>query len=282
MSLVVCVHGIGQQFSGEGEQHQRWYVSLNDGLRRAEHPVLGSGDVSCVFYGDLFRPPGRRLSGALPPYDASDVEEGFESELLLSWWAETARVEDTVVSPQERTLGRTPQLVQRALNALSRSQFFADVALRAMIADAKQVRAYFTDASIRGAAQERVASAITPNTRVVVGHSLGSVVAYEALAGSPARQVDTLLTLGSPLGIKNLILDRLVPPGGAWPGDVRRWTNISDSGDAVALVKDLTTAFGPRVENHIVHNGARAHDASRYLNTREAGRAVARGCHASP
>ncbi|MFE5851791.1 alpha/beta fold hydrolase [Streptomyces sp. NPDC056500] len=279
MSLVVCVHGIGQQFSGEDEQHKRWLPAMNDGLRRAGHPVLDPEDVACAFYGDLFRPPGRRLSGTLPPYDASDVAEGLESELLLSWWEEAARVDEAVVSPGERTLVRTPHAVQRALDALSGSSFFADIALRALIADTKQVRAYLTDPSVRAAAQERVAASITPRTRVVVAHSLGSVVAYETLAAHPEWAVDTLVTLGSPLGIRHLVYHRLLPAGGGWPGPVRHWTNIADAGDVVALVKDLAGPFGPRVENHIVHNGSRAHDVDRYLNTVEAGRAVGRGCH---
>ena len=45
----------------------------------------------------------------------------------------------------------------------------------------------------------------------MVGHSLGSVVAYEALCAHPEWPVRALVTLGSPLGIRNLIFDRLVP-----------------------------------------------------------------------
>ena len=122
-----------------------------------------------------------------------------------------------------------------------------------MLFDLQQVRRYMTDPQVRRAAQDRVAAEVGEDTRVVVGHSLGSVVAYEALCAHPEWPVRALVTLGSPLGIRNLIFDRLVPapaaagPGGvrgAWPGGVRSWVNVADAGDVVALVKDLRPLFG--------------------------------------
>lgn len=285
MARVVCIHGIGQQYTGERQLHGSWYPALDDGLTRAGAVTsLDASEVRCVFYGDLFRPPGRTLVVADPPLDASDVADGLETELLLSWWAEAARTDEAVLPPDARTLARTPRTVQRALNALSRSRFFAGIALRGLILDLKQVRAYLCDPALRDAVQQRVADVVTDRTRVVVGHSLGSVVAYEALCVHPDWPVRALLTLGSPLGIRNVVFDRLRTGNGGkpgdWPGGLERWTNIADEGDVVALAKDLRPLFGERVDCHVVHNGARAHDATRYLNTAEAGRAVAHGCGA--
>ncbi|MEU6994329.1 hypothetical protein ABZ953_27205 [Streptomyces sp. NPDC046465] len=283
MARVVCLHGVGQQFSGERELHGSWFPALTDGLTRAEAPALAADDVTCAFYGDLFRPRGRTLAARDAPLDAGDVGAGFETELLLALWAEAARTDRAVVSPDARTLARAPRSVQRALNALDNSRFFAGLAPRALIHDLKQVRAYLCDPAVREAVQRRVAAAVTDDTRVLVGHSLGSVVAYEALCAHPEWPVRSLVTLGSPLGIRTLVFERLRTGEGAgpgrWPGRVAHWTNISDEGDAVAPTKDLRPLFGERVVNHLVHNGARAHDATRYLNTPEAGRAVSDGCH---
>ncbi|MFJ8113003.1 hypothetical protein [Streptomyces sp. NPDC096132] len=287
MARVVCIHGVGQQYRGERELTGSWHTALADGLLRAASPLtLTPDDVRCVFYGDLFRPPGRTLAVTDPPLDASDVEAGFETELLLALWQEAARTDPGVLPPDARTLARTPATVQRALNALSRSRFFAGVALRGLVLDLKQVRAYLCDTAVRDAVQQRVADAVDERTRVFVGHSLGSVVAYEALCGHPEWPVRALLTAGSPLGIRNLVFDRLRTGEGGrpgdWPGSVDRWTNLADEGDVVALVKDLRPLFGERVRCHLVHNGARAHDATRYLNTAEAGRAVTDGCGPVP
>ncbi|MFD4630419.1 hypothetical protein ACFVYR_22595 [Streptomyces sp. NPDC058284] len=278
MARVVCVHGIGQQHVGEAQLHATWHPALADGLLRAATGPLAASDVACVFYGNLFRPAGRTLSVQDPPLDAADVADELESELLQRWWEEAARTDPAVVPPDARTLARTPHTVQSALNALSRSRFFAGVALRSLVLDLKQVAAYLTDPDISAEAQRRVAAAVTDDTRVVVGHSLGGVVAYEALCAHPEWPVRSLLTLGSPLGIRHLVFDRLrTGSPGQWPGSVRHWTNIADEGDVVALVKDLRPLFGERVRCHLVHNGAQAHDVTRYLCTGEAGRAVGEG-----
>ncbi|MFJ2236098.1 hypothetical protein [Streptomyces sp. NPDC087859] len=283
MTRVVCIHGVGQQHLGEHQLASAWHSALADGLLRADSSLtLKPEDVRCVFYGDLFRPTGRTLAVGDPPLDASDIEDGFEIELLLAWWEEAARTDPAVLPPDARTLARTPQVVQRALNALSRSRFFTGVALRTLVLDLKQVRAYLCDTHVRDAVQSRVADAVDGRTRMVVAHSLGSVVAYEALCAHPEWPVRALLTAGSPLGIRNLVFDRLRTGEsggpGHWPGGVAEWTNLADEGDVVALVKDLRPLFGERVRCHLVHNGARAHDATRYLNTAEAGRAVTDGC----
>jgi len=98
------------------------------------------------------------------------------------------------------------------------------------------------------------------------------------LAANPVAT--SLITLGSPLGIRNLIFDRLEPiPAdgmGRWPGSVTSWTNVADSGDAVALVKQLATRFGG-VDDVLVHDGAKAHDCRPYLTAEETGRAVGLG-----
>ncbi len=163
-----------------------------------------------MFYGDLFRPAGRRLAVGDPWLTADDATE-FDQELLAAWWRAAAESDPRVVHPDARTLARTPRGVQAALRALSGSAFFAGLAERVMLFDLQQVRQYMTDPAVRRAVQDRVAAQVGEDTRVVVGHSLGSVVAYESLCAHPEWPVGALVTLGSPLGIRNLIFDRLVP-----------------------------------------------------------------------
>ncbi|WP_176740994.1 hypothetical protein [Streptomyces agglomeratus] len=287
MARVVGVHGIGKQLLGEDSLLKEWRPALTDGLRRAGSAgVLAEADVAMAFYGDLFRPAGEFLAVGDPPYSAADVEEGFERELLLAWWQAAAESDPAVVPPDADTLVATPRSVQAALRALSGSRFFAGVALRAMVFDLKQVHRYLTDQDLRARARDRVLDAIGQDTRVVVAHSLGSVVAYEALCARPGHQVRALVTFGSPLGIPNLILHRLEPAPlgmggpvrGVWPGgDDLVWTNLADDGDVVALVKDLRPAFGDHLRSVRVHNGSHAHDATAYLTDAMFGKALAGG-----
>jgi pimeloyl-ACP methyl ester carboxylesterase len=171
-------------------------------------------------------------------------------------------------------------MVQRALNALSQSRFFAGLTEPLLIGFIKQVHAYLTDDSIRGEIQARVDSVVGPGTAVLVGHSLGSVVAYEAACAHPEWDV-ALVTLGCPLGIRNLVFDRLRPPPqdgrGQFPAGAALWTNIADMGDVVALVKRLAPSFGDRVQDLLVDNGSKAHDISPYLTAAQTGYAIAEG-----
>jgi pimeloyl-ACP methyl ester carboxylesterase len=157
-----------------------------------------------------------------------------------------------------------------------------------MVFDLQQVRRYLTEPNLRARILEQVVQAVGDDTRVMVAHSLGSVVAYEALCAHPEWPVRALVTLGSPLGIRNLIFDRLRPAPspvsgsntrlrGAWPWPVREWTNIADTGDVVALVKDLRPLFGDRVRGFLVSNGAKAHDILPYLTAPETGAAIHAG-----
>lgn len=257
-----------------------------------------------AFYGDLFRPPGELLAVGESRYGAGDVAEGLEQDLLLAWWREAAAVDERVVSPDvDDTLARAPRSVQAGLRALPKGQFFTGLMLRSLVADLKQTTRYLTDPDLRRAARARVAAAIGADTRVVVAHSLGSVVAYETLCALTDHSVRAFVSLGSPLGVP-MILERLDPaptpkpagplrrvveprrssgvedsgPRGVWPGGSGlMWTNIVDAGDVVALVKDLRPLFGQRVMSAVVHNGSHAHDATAYLTDALTGAAIARG-----
>ena len=276
---MVAVHGIAQQYRGSNSLQSEWLPALRDGFSLARVPLPDENDVAFAFYGNLFRPRGT-MSLTDPPYDATDVD-AWEAELLEAWWREAARVDPQVPSPEAKTMVRTPNVVQRALYALSNSRFFGGLTERAMIGALKQVHLYMTDDAINAAVQACVSSVIQHDTRVVIGHSLGSVVAYEALCTHPEWPVKRLVTLGSPLGWPNLVFDRLKPPPsngiGVWPSALQSWINIADMGDVVALVKSLRGHFGDRVDDVLIDNGAEAHDVKSYLSAEETGRAIAGG-----
>ncbi|MFH9068108.1 hypothetical protein [Streptomyces alboflavus] len=278
MTRIVLVHGIAQQFKGPDSLLADWYPALSDGITLGSGERIASHQVSMAFYGDLFRPSGHRGIG-IPDLDASDVRDGLERDLLLEWWQAAAAQEDRVPGPDAPARLRTPALVQRALNALSHSSFFAGLSERMLIFSARQVRMYFTQPEIRLGVQRRLAEKVTSETRLIVAHSLGTIVAYEALCAHPQWNDLALVTLGSPLAIRNLVFDRLVPPpadGHArWPAPVTRWANIADKGDAVCPVKELAPRFGPRVRDISVHNGTKAHDVRPYLTARDTGQAIA-------
>lgn len=276
MGRVVLVHGVGQQTGGPETLLTRWLPALRDGVTLAGGTPPLDG-VAMAFYGDLFRPAGTRALGA-PPLTAEDVVDPFDQELLMAWWAEAARVEAGVSGPDAATRLRTPHLVQRALDALSHSRFFAGLADHLLIGALRQVRRYLTEEDLRQRIRQRVLDTLTDETRLVVAHSLGSMVAYEALHTLSSPPTLSLITLGSPLGIRGMIFERLLPSPtagtGTCPPVARSWTNVADRGDVVALVKELAPHFSGAVTDVVVHNGTKAHDARPYLTARETGVAV--------
>lgn len=305
MARVVFVHGVGKQYLSEDSLVRDIVPELRGGVRlaRAEAAardgadgavaVPAPEDVAVAFYGDLFRPAGTRADDE--NFQAADVESDLEFELLMAWWAEAARTDPQVPAPDESgTRGKVGwaaaqglrlKTVRRALDALTGAQFLEGVRDRVLIGNLKQVVRYLTDPDIRTRAQAAVAAHLTPDTRVVVAHSLGTVLAYEALCAAAARgekvNVQMLVTLGSPLGMRGVVLNRLHPAPvdgrAVWPRNLRAWTNIADTTDIVAVVREIAPAFGPAVDDLVVHNGTHMHDATRYLTAIETGRAIAAG-----
>ncbi len=86
MGLVLCIHGVGQQLKGEDLLAGEWALAMRDGMRRsgcAEAELPRPADVGCVFYGDLFRPEGRRLGVGDPWLTPADAT-AFDQELLAA------------------------------------------------------------------------------------------------------------------------------------------------------------------------------------------------------
>jgi hypothetical protein len=113
----------------------------------------------------------------------------------------------------------------------------------------REVAAYLREpGDVREGAREEVATAIAAHApNIVVAHSLGSVVAYEALHAHPGLRVPLLLTLGSPLGLPFAVHERLRPAPvsgmGRRPAGVETWVNIAHPGDPVAIPPRLARRF---------------------------------------
>jgi hypothetical protein len=284
MVVIVGVHGIGQQFRGGYQLGTVWYDALRDGLVAAGYrsaAALAPAEMRVAFFGDLFRPPG--TMGQEPPYSTADIQPGLEYDLLAEFY-QAAVAREPSPGPRPGDMGAGRGAAQVMLERLLRSRTFSGLAQRALIGNLKQVTWFLTDSSKKDRVLARLNEQVDDSTRVVIGHSLGSVVAYEYLCRYRPPSVKLLVTLGSPLGIPNLVFDRLTPAPadgvGAWPGGVVGWTNVADSNDVVALRKQLAGLFcGPAaavVDDRMVNNGDQPHAIDRYLSARETGSSLGR------
>ncbi|MEV6910179.1 hypothetical protein [Amycolatopsis sp. NPDC051071] len=297
MARIVLVHGIAQEQKSADTLEAEWLPSLAGGVRLAGDPALADdlwrdsrpGAARMAFYGDLFLRDGQQ-GGA----DELTVDEWWVAEALAAEWLHNAAFSASRETDRNRArvelahlggLSEEYQGVRAAarpvLNALVRLRPFARLGVafaeRVVLKALRQVTLYLTDETIRTRVQERVAEHIGPETQVIIGHSLGSVVAYEA-AHLHGRPLPLLLTLGSPLGLRTVVYERTRPQPPSVPPGVARWVNLADRDDLVAAKPDLSRMFpgadGVLDSGYTVDNGAKPHEAAFYLAKRRTGEAL--------
>ena len=242
MARIVLVHGAFNELWGPHELRARWLPAVRDGLWH--HDVaIADDDVAVCFYGDLFR----RTPGAGDDPTFAQTRAGIAEALS-----------DLGGGDAVAALGQ----------AANDAAFDRTVDMVTVMA---------TTPDLREQMRARAEPLVTGETRVIVAHSLGTLLSYMALCRHPRWNVHTLVTLGSPLA-SPMIFEHLDPPAvdgvGQWPGSVRRWVNVRAVGDKAAAVP-LGERFGSRVEEVLVDNGHRAHDPEPYLNAAATGAAIA-------
>jgi hypothetical protein len=306
MADVVLIHGIAQEQMGKAGLEKDWIPALADGVRAAGRPELANRiwpnsqpdgvDVQMVFYGDLFLKPGSQ--GEDDSLDELDAEQqALAAALAIEWLtraAERAGHPDHKKAKRQLAqlnsdgtpMGLPQEAGRKLLAAITKFDWFAyqgmAFAERFVNRSLKQVTKYMSDAEMRTIIQERVAHHLEDDTKVIVGHSLGSVIAYEVAAKRLASRLPLLVTIGSPLGLRSIIYDRLEPQPPIFPALVDRWVNISDRNDLVAAEPDLTRLFGNAdmtgsvIESSwSVLNGKDAHKGESYLGKKEVGQPIA-------
>ncbi|MET9483530.1 hypothetical protein [Streptomyces sp. NPDC006638] len=280
MSEIVICHGIGYQYKHRETALTEWYGELRAGMMDTAVRVPSPHQVSAVYYGNCYRSQGGKSSigedefADIPMLRPGDVRNPTE-QALLEALAEGLGTSDP----------HTKGLTQWAVRRLEASPELGRPPSRLVIWLVRQVYRYLDkNDTVRACALQRFERVVTPATRVVIGHSLGSIIAYEALCAHPEWNVDTFITLGSPLGI-SLVRERLRPRVLAdgnreWP-NVARWINVAAKEDPIALVKRLAPFFGDAVEDRLVVNAGLSrfilggHSVLRYLTTSEVAEGVA-------
>jgi hypothetical protein len=122
----------------------------------------------------------------------------------------------------------------------------------------------------RGEKRERslatIRADIQEGTKVVVAHSLGSVVAVDALASiRPECAPELLVTIGSPLRYEAL-RERIDVATMQWvQGRETAWVNVHDRADVVTAGGSLPPGHYPGVINVSVNNGEHYHSGDYYL-----------------
>jgi hypothetical protein len=276
-STLVLVHGRAQQGRDPEELKRVWLDTLRQGLGRERSTILANVEVRLPFYGDVLDgfvqgmndsiPPDIIVRGDAPQADAeykqfhADMVEEVRRGLAL-----TEAQAELFMTDEVRQRGPLNwEWVQALLRA---ADAIPGVSAGAIERFTRDVFVYLSRSTVRKAVNQIVDADIPSGKTVIVGHSLGSVVAYDVLR-STTRQIEVPLyvTVGCPLGV-GPIRRTLTPIG--FPKSLRSWYNALDERDVVALHPLDAAAFpvDPPIENYTrVRNGTEnAHGIAGYLN----------------
>ncbi|GGU41822.1 hypothetical protein GCM10010244_79980 [Streptomyces coeruleorubidus] len=304
---LVFVHGIGGLRDAETERRQ-WLRALATGARKAGHAESVSAltqdwlaDTTFADYSALLTPRGAQGGGAEGKLDPPDEE--FLSGLLDAMVEELAeRFPPEAGSREARVVVQARHHLD-ALASGSRAQGPGELGRRlvwvttsllqlpglrqtaqwlngqAFALHLAQVARYLNrrgaKAALGAAVRARVLDDWDPSRPlVVVAHSLGTVVAYEALHEYEG-QVALWVTLGSPLALGGVVLQRLVPRPPSCPENVGAWLNFWDRDDVIAGRPRLADWIAPssrgvKAETAPVRSGGLwTHTATKYLEHAE-------------
>jgi hypothetical protein len=222
--------------------------------------VSPNAAAAAIIAATLTAPPPRGSAAAAPPpASAADVAAARRLVAQLYRRADRVASRSSVARPGV-ALGPTfPDAIFRFIVG----QFASDAIDYLFGSWTEAMRAPVRQALLR-----------SPRPKVIVAHSLGTVILYDVLSEPvfAGFRVDLLVTVSSPLGIGN-IQKRLRDGAGRpnpVPKPIRAWSNFADRFDPVALDATLRDEFEPPKDfavDESVNNPARNnHDLPGYLS----------------
>lgn len=254
---LLFVHGRSQGGKNPETLKGVWHEALEKGLHRAGLKLPSHVEVAFPFYGDRL---DKFVADFELPADPAVVPKGspvfddyaaFRTEVAEEM-RKRANISDAEVRaeageelPTEKGMQNWAwvQAIIRLLdrNLVAVSEGTIEVFLR-------DVFLYSRRKTVQTQIDAIVAKELTDNTTVVVGHSLGSVVAYNVLR-SRAAKVPLFVTIGSPLGIR-AIRSSLAPLVNA--AGKKGWYNAYDPRDVVSLypLDEGNFNVDPAIENN--------------------------------
>jgi hypothetical protein len=291
MTAVVGVHGIFQEQLGRNQLLSEWEPAYRDGLEVAAG-ITGAEVPSfdLAYYGNLFLADGAQ---GTPVYKGPEIADLITDSANVDKdelaFVKSAAEEAMVGRPdlgEPMGITKVSTIFQPTVRALTR-HLDAGLVLP-FISALRQVRLYQTNDDLAAQIRDRVTATIGDGCRVLIGHSLGSVVAYETLLLDPTLQVDTLITLGCPLPmrtVENALRRQTADGSSRVPRQIRRWVNIYDPSDPVAGAGSINSPWSSATHCHLqneqVQNGDLPHNIRRYLSKRITGSTIAEATCAS-
>jgi hypothetical protein len=274
---LLLVHGIAQGGRDAAQLQQIWVETLQEGFDAAGVPWPSPLHIDFPYYGDTLdafvaqaalptpegvatKGPGQNL--AFEQFMQSALEQ-LQTTAALS--EAEVRAQLAPGTSQEKGLQNWAwvQAIARAID--HRLSGASSLAIQGFL---REVYLYTSKREVTDTINALVAAKLTSEPTVVIGHSLGSVVAYNTIKAHRARlDLRRFITVGSPLGLRAISSKLGVVENVAHPAP---WYNAYDERDIVAINPLNAKWFPvrPKIANHngVNNNTNNRHGIVGYLN----------------
>jgi len=263
-NVIIGVHGLSNKPKQE-VLAKWWEAAILEGLKKNRGIVQDSISFQSVYWADVM-------------YDQPDpnpdaYKEANEGELkrYKDGWIDYLRAEAFDIGGN----------VIDAMKKLFGMDAAADRVLEKKLPDLYN---YYTDEEKKNELRGRLKKAIDDNKGkriMVIAHSMGSIIAYDVLRAigrvDPTLSINHFVTIGSPLGLPH-VKYKIIQENSLvrTPSIVKKWTNLADRRDPVAVDVYLKDDYeendsGVRVVDDLVMNdwGGIHHKSYGYLRTPE-------------
>lgn len=268
---------MNQQGRNIKELQEEWRISLENGCRKINVTLPSDTKFIFPFYGDILHELAKDVDNStgklVEKGNASDEEMYFIRDLLNEVVENAGITTEQIRENYSEELSEKGVLNWAWVIAMARTVDRIPV-LREIILNigTNDVFKYLSIPHIRTEIDKLVVGHFEDDPCVIVAHSLGTVIAYNVLREKIKLNVDTLITLGSPLGIRTIkkYLDKPL----LMPSCISNlWFNALDGNDIVPLNPLTTRHFPitPEITNKtdLVNETPNRHEIGGYLSDPE-------------
>jgi len=253
---LLFLHGVG-----DGDKDDNWKSTLSASLEKLGYPALGAAQVIAPKY----------------------------AHALIGWDAKETLPEVTLKSPTRDAARQNRRAFESRMGAIESRLgrhlrgdgiLGLDAAVGAMtgVPFFKQARNYLSNPQIRAQVLNRIIGTLpSEGAIVIVGHSLGSVIAADLLRRLPVGlDVVGMVTIGSPLANGAFDVDKLKETLREPPTNLSWWVNFWNTSDPVAAHRGLSSVLPWMVDFKIetTKDPSQGHLAKQYLGSEAVAAAI--------
>lgn len=251
------------------EASNRWRGGLNRGLAAAGYSPLEDDKIIAPTYPDLLlRLNGdpRRNNEPIPPITQPKLSSAERKQERTDF--------DRRIAAMERRLADAADVGPKPIANMAELAAAAAFNLE----NFREASNYMHDDAVRRSVLNRIIDNLPASgSIVIVGHSLGSVIAADLLPRIPRHlKVAGMVTIGSPLAQGNFDLGKLETDLKDPPSNLAWWVNFWSPWDPVAALRGASTVvpwlLDVRVSTPIQPTAA--HSAHEYLEEELVGKAI--------